>query len=148
MFDVEDPVDLAALKSEVNTDPIAMGYVPDAMDDGVIFLINDVDSNKAPEQVTRPLDDIAIAEVAEVIDPTEYDALTAYDKLWVESLINRAEGESIVPYKSKFLTLFPNGSVTRTAALALLPKDATRAEVLFGINTVITNSDWVAARDS
>ena len=148
MFDKENAADLLALKTEVNTDPISMGYTPDAMDDGVVFLINDVSSNAVPEQITRPLDDIAIAEVAGIIDGTEYDALTAYNKAWVQSLINRAEGDSIVPYKDKFLDVFGAGSVTRTAAVALLPKDATRAEVLFGINTVITNADWVAARDS
>jgi hypothetical protein len=148
MFDKTEPADLAALKSEVNTDPISMGYVPDAMDDGVIFLINDVDSNQAPEQINRPLEEVKTSEVAGVIDATEYDGLTAYDKAWVDQFISRGEDEVLTPHKDKFLAVFGAGSVTRTAALALLPKDATRAEVLFGINTVITNADWVAARDS
>ena len=148
MFDKTDPADLAALKSEVNTDPISMGYVPDAMDDGVIFLINDVASNVGNDQINRPLEEVKMSETAGIIDQTEYDALAAYDKAWVDSLIARGEDEIMTPYKDKFLAVFGAGSVTRTAATALLPKDATRAEVLFGINTVITNADWVAARDS
>lgn len=36
--------------------------------------------------------------------------------------------------------------VTRDAAIALLPKTASRAEELFGVFTVLTRNDLIAAR--
>jgi len=51
------------------------------------------------------------------------------------------------PYRDKFISVF-TGTATLTAVSALRPKLATRAEILFGVNTIISKSDWIAARES
>lgn len=148
-FDRTDPADLAALKSEVNTDPIAMGYAP-VVEQTALLLdkLNLAANNVGGDTINKPTEELSIPEVAEIIDATEYDALSAYDKVWVEMFINRARETALSDYQGKFLSVFGAGSATRTAALALRAKAASRAEVLFGVNTVISRQDWIAARDS
>lgn len=140
MFDRTDPADLTALKTEVNTDPLTIGYVIDP----TATLISQL--NAKNYTVQRAIDDVDIYEVAAVINDAEYDALPAYGKEWVKMFIVQPEGIKTSNYKTKFLELFPNGSVTRTAAIALLDVPGSRAEVLFGYGTVITRDDWAEAR--
>ncbi len=154
-FDVNDPADLAALKSEIETDPLAHGYDPNDTAQ-LLGIINDVAQNlTVPSTVERSLDDVAIPEVSEVIDEAEYAALGEYDKDWTKTFIAQPAGGSegtanitLRPFKGKFLEVFPNGSNTRAAAQALLTVEGSRGESLFGFGTTITRSDWIAARDS
>ncbi len=151
-FDITDPADLAALQTEVLTDPLAHGYDPDDTAQ-LLGIINDVAQNlTVPSTVNRSLDDVAIPEVSEVIDETEYAALGEYDKDWTKTFIAQPAGDqastTLRPFKGKFLEVFPNGSNTRTAAQALLTVEGSRGESLFGFGTVITRDDWIAARDS
>jgi len=125
-----------------------MGYNPDATYAGILDRLNDSALNVGGENINKNVEDIDIPEISAVIDATEYGALSAYDKQWMQMFINRPINEPITPYKAKLLSIFPAGTASRTAMLALLPKPATRAEILFGVNTVITRSDWITARDS
>ena len=115
-FDAKNPVDLALLKSELDVDPVSIGY--------------------------------GISEVSVVINSAEFSALTEFQKIWVEMFINRSDGTSIKDYKAGFLSIFLGDSATRAAAAALQQKDASRAEELFGVNTVITRNDFIQARES
>ena len=149
-FDNTDPADLQSLQTEVNTDPTSIGYTPTPTDD-LLDQLNTFEANDAgtgSTDSTRSLDDVAVSEVAEVIDEAEYAALDEYDKDWVKTLIAQPEETTLRPYKGKFLEVFPNGTTTRTNATALLTvSNSSRAEVLYGWGTVITSADWSAARD-
>ena len=103
--------------------------------------------------INRPVEELTIVDVAEIIDDAEYDLLTAFNQAWVRTFINRPPDESVQKYKKKFLAIFPAtgpGVVgnTRTAALLLLSKPSSWAEDQWGVNTVIGLKDWTAARES
>lgn len=147
-FDRTNPSHLLALKNEVNLDPAGMGYIPSGGTIDILNLLNLAENNVGGDTVLRPTEELDVPDIAAIISPAEYAALSEYDKEWVKMFINKPAEEMLRPYQSKFLQLFPNGSVTRTAALALRPKPASRSEVLFGVNTFISRDDWFAARDS
>ena len=147
-FSINKPADLLALKTEIATDPISMGYVPDITRAGVLDRLNDPALNVGGENINKDVEDVDIPEISAVIDSAEFNGLSAYDKEWVRMFINRPVNERITPYKAKLLSIFIAGSVSRNAMLALLPKPASRAEILFGVNTVITRDDWITSRDS
>ncbi len=147
-FDRTNPAHLALLKSEEADDPIGMGYLHDGADQFLLNQFNFPSLNVGGESINRPTEDLDVPEIAGVIDGAEYDALSAYDKLWVGMLINRAESVKLKPFQTKFMLIFPGGSATLTAVLALRSKLASRAEVLFGVNTNIRAGGWHKARDS
>jgi len=149
MFDVNDPADLAALKSEVNTDPIGMGYDPVGATQQLLMLLNDPANNVGGETAGRPFDKWSILDA---LDPTEFDdpqtqgGAAEYVAILIDSAIDE-DIEALAPYKSKFESMFHANSATRIA-LNAQTKALSRAEVLFGIDTEISRSDWFAARDS
>ena len=147
-FDRTNSADLAALKTEVEANPAGMAYVTPGPTAPLVAILNDPESNVTNATVQRPTEELDIPEIAGVIDSTEYAALDSYGQRWVQMFIGRAADVVLRPYQSKFLELFGDGSATRTAAIALRTKDASRAEELFGVNTVISREDWIAARDS
>lgn len=145
VFDRENPADLAALKAEIQTDPLLLGYSSATTTQGILDIIND---QTPAYPVTIPTEDLDIPDVAAVIDPGEFSALGEYDKQWVIMFINQPAEVPLKPLQAKFLSLFGPGSNTRTAVLALRDTTGSRAEVLFGKGTIITRSDYIAARDS
>lgn len=147
-FDRTDPIQLGQLKSEVENNPVLMPYDPQ-ITAKVVGPINDPDLNTGPTESTRDIDDVAVTESSEIIDPGEYAALLEYDKIWVNTMIVVGDvPKKLRPYKSKFLQIFPNNSVTRDAAIALLTVDnSSRAQHLWGWGTTITDQDWFAARE-
>lgn len=148
-FDAKNPADLAALKSEIDVDPVSIGYgTANGTTAIVLSMLNDADKNTTNATTTRPLNEIKISEVSVVINSAEFTALTEFQKLWVEMFINRSDGTNIKDYKVGFLSIFSNGSATRTAAAALQQKQASRAEELFGVNTIISRNDFIQARES
>lgn len=148
-FDNTNPTDLAALKSEYINDPEAIGYAAaNGTTKVILSLLNDAANNATGATVNKPSEELDIPEIAAVIDSTEYDALSAFDKEWVKMFINKPAEEMLKPYRAKFLEIFGNGTATRTAVLALRRKSASRAEELFGVNTVITRHDLILAREN
>ena len=149
-FDISDPADLQALNTEVFTDPIGMNYAAAPIEETASLLtyLNDEAKNVGTKDSSRDIDDVPVTEVSAVIDPVEYEALDSYSKAWINTMIAQPSGSSLRPYKEKFLAIFPNGTTTRANALALLTVPlSSRAEVLFGYGTVISDNDWFAARD-
>jgi hypothetical protein len=155
-FDRTDPADLAAMKSEVETDPIGMGYaaVVDQTNQ-LLKLLNEVENNVgdgSPGQETQVSRVFDVSALLDALDPTELDDNQTETKAadYVNSLIGAAGGEegfSIAPYKAKFRSMF-GGQSNTVAALDAQVQDISRAEALFGIGTVITRDDWFAARNS
>lgn len=146
-FDRNNFTDLTALKSEVLNDPVGVGYAASInVTSELLSLLNDPASNPGNETVSIPVEELDITDISAVIDPSEYDALSAYNKEWVKMFINRPKDEGLRSYQTKFLAIFGQGTVTRSAVIALRAKKASRAEVLFGVNTVISRDDLIRAR--
>lgn len=143
-FDPTSNADLLAVKSEVLNDPAGVGYGAVVNDQReVVRLLNE----KTVTNVTRSVDDIDVSEIAAVINSTEYGALSEYDKEWVNMLITRDTGESLRPFKSKFLEIFPSGT-TFDSAVALQQVPGSRMEILFEYGDTITRKQWAAARSA
>lgn len=142
-FDRTDPADLAALKTEVTTDPIGMGYNP-ISDNQVIKPINDPDANVGGETVGRVFTQEAMLEA---LDPTNLDdqQTNTGAGAYVQALASY-QGD-ISAFKAKFRAMFAANSAT-VQALDAQTRNLSRAEVLFGEGTVISVQDWWAARDS
>lgn len=150
-FDRNDPADLASLKSEVLTDPIAMGYSPDSTQD-TLKKLNDPDNNVgdgSPGQETEVSRVFDAAAMMDALDPTEYDAQQTVTGApnYVHTLVEMAAFGDISAYKAKFRSMFAGNSAT-VAALDAQVQQISRAEALFGAGTNISRDDWFAARDS
>ena len=150
-FDNTDPVQVAELKSEVETDPIGMGYNPTGGTPPLLGLLNEPESNVGGETIGA---DFTSDLVMQVIDP---DELTVANKFpegnarWLDYLMSAASSISnFADFEVKFRALFANYTPSSNTIDAL---DAelqliSRAEVLWGVDTVITKADWLIARDS
>lgn len=147
-FDRTDPADLAALKSEVEVDPIGMGYaaVIDKTKD-LLELLNEPANNVGGETAARVFDVFAMLDA---FDPTDLDDNQTVNGAanYVHILVELWNAErSITAYKDKFRSCFAPTSAT-VVALDAQNAALSRAEVLFGQGTIITKDDWFAARDS
>lgn len=146
-FDKNNPADLAALKTEVTTDPIGMGYAAVIeQTQPLLKLLNDADNNVGGDTAARPFDVLAMLDA---LDPTDFDAqqTAAGAANFTHTLVDLAGYEDISPYKAKWASMFAGNSATVTA-LNAQTAPLSRAEVLFGQGTTITRDDWIAARDS
>jgi len=148
-FDKNNPADLAALKSEVESDPISMGYaaVVDTNINQLIRLINDPDDNVGGETVNTEL----TAEILlDVIDTGDFasNQVDQGERDWIKMCFDYAlQGTSIEKYRAKIKGIFQANSQTNNNIDALF-RALSRAEVLFGAGATISKADWLAARDS
>ena len=158
-FDRNNPDDLLALKTEVNTDPNAYGYVPEDTN-----LVLDILALKRVEiTVSKPKISSAMVRAAVYLDA--YDNLLADRQEWLRWITGSGgfDEESLVVTQDlrDRLTGVLGGSITGDSIwaaaddnimepimLALIDIDGSRAEELFGFGTVINRDDWFAARDS
>lgn len=150
-FDRTDPADLLALKTEVNTDPIGMGYDVNANVTTLMGLLNEADANVGGETTGAPITARVLWEACadNPDDLTPHGQFSAGDQFVVQQLFETSEG----PYsdlswaRARFINLFPPTDGIVTTINSLL-RGLSRAEVLFGEGTVLSNKDWSAARDS
>lgn len=150
-FDRTDPTDLAALKSEVNADPIGMGYDTNGGTPPLLSQLNTPSSNVGGETTGEDFTpDLAL----EVIDPDEVTVgpkFTEGQSTWLGYLMSAADSVSLFSsFEPKFRALFAGYTPSSNTLDALNARVQllSRAEVLFGIDTVISKADWLAARDS
>jgi len=137
-FDNTDPADLTALNTEVYTDPISMGYVnaPIEKTKELLKYLNDADKNVGGESSGSDFTHEVLMETW-----TPKGALNE-SVPWIEALIREDDG--IAQYEAKYRA---NCGPDSLAALDTLIQSRSRAEVLFGDGTIITEADWFAARD-
>lgn len=151
-FDRTNAANLLALKTEVTTDPIVMGYDISGNTQAILKLLNDPDANTGngtagqETEISRPF---TAAALMDALDPVELDAqqTNAEARGYSHILIEIAAYESIEAYKAKWRSMFAGNSAT-VAALDAQVKAISRAEALFGVDTNITREDWFSARDS
>ena len=137
-------MDLQALKTEITTDPAAIGY--GAVQATAAWDNATADKLNAPlrqgEQAT-----LTAGQLFEAIDAAEYTALTAANKALVNLVLGLA-GDIKVGVGSNartiLLAVFGVGTTTRTRLAAAVGKQISRASELgFG---VVTPSDVAEAR--
>ena len=146
-FDVNDPVDLLALNNEVNNDPLALGYNPDANVNTLLGLLNDPDNNTGGETANQKLTPrVLLSQV--VLSDYDSNQVTDGERRYIEAFFNRQNlDEEIEEFREKIRNAFKTNSTT-VANIDALVRQLSRAEVLFGAETKISKSDWIAARDS
>ena len=135
-------VDLAALKTEITTDPTGIyGSVSPGHTQGFADAINQT-------RTTIQVDNFVSAfQIVEAVVPGEFPTAGADQfkrDMWRDIIVSVGELDSInanaTNLKAKVLTVFAAGT-TRTNLAALQTRDGSRAEELFGLNTVITHHD-------
>lgn len=148
-FDRTNSTHLLALKNEVDNDPLSMGYaaVRDTTS-ALLELLNNPDNNLSPVNGNAPV--TAEALLNAIFD----ESISSQDQFKIQLLFEATSGltEDLSRYKTRVQSL----SAGLNAALALIVRPLSRAEVLFsdddanGIKEFVTISkaDWFAARDS
>jgi len=138
-------IQLIALQNELTNDPLTIGYVDVRSEtDRLLRRLNRSKYNLAAAKIRRPFEELDVSDISAVIDSGEYAALGEYDKEWVKAFINVQDNARLKPYKPKLWFLFDKDSVTRAAIQSIRLKQPSRAEDLFGVNTVITRADFAA----
>ena len=150
-FDRTDPADLTALNSEIINDPISMGYSQYLDADNNIInspqmlqLLNDADNNVGGETAGRIFD---VEAMLDALVPLEFgDNQTATDAaVYVSTLVQYSSRfGAIEQYKTDFRNLFALNSATVTN-LDAQTSPLSRAEVLFGQETLLTKDDLSSA---
>lgn len=139
--------DYPALKTELTTDPEGLGYAGKTDEECAVLLNTPGASNE-----TLPNTEILISKVLDAIDTDELSAI-AIGKLQfflarmgdTLTTINLAADTDLVSQIGQIFTLSaaPN---SRGNLLALTVRDASRAEILFGANTIVNYWDVARAR--
>lgn len=138
-------IDYAALKTEIQTDPKALGFaalVTAGNDQGIADKLNQVGASG--ETIGSGV--IPTWRIINATDPTEWAALTAQEKQRYQTLTGAGLLDtSNTNVRTAFTSMFAVGTATRTALNGLTTRSAARAEVLFGAGTVITSADVARA---
>ena len=150
-FNVNDPADLLALKTEVTTDPLGLGYDLNANVTQIAEVINAKDFT-----VSKPK--ISAALVRSTCTYEAYNNLAIDEQEWLRWITGSSgfEDENLPVTDDLKLQLTNSSSfwaagdrtAMNAAMLALIEVPGSRAEVLFGYGTAISTSDWTTARDS
>ncbi len=161
-FDTNDPADLLALKTEVNTDPLTLGYDPVGPTQDILDLLNAKNFT-----VSKPKISPAGVRTAATFDA--YNTLSIDEQEWIRWVTgsNGVEEDNLLVTTDLRLQLtstdpagneqnggadsiwnVSNRAAMNSAMLALIVVPGSRAEVLFGFDTAISRNDWLAARDS
>ena len=140
-------IDLAALKTELQTDPTSLGYAPfiapsTAAGDGKgddaspARLINQ--PNAATPQFRS---DVTIHDIVAAIAPTDFAALTALQIAKLQLLFSGVStiDATVATTRNIIQGIFTGASTaTMNALVAMAKRPGSRAEVLFGAGAVVT----------
>lgn len=145
-FDRGNPADLLALKTEIETDPIGMGYVLTKITQ-MIKLINEPADNVGGETVQGKLTPETLIESID-FDELGGNQVGTGGRSGLSYIFSLADGIiDFEQFRQKILDTFPSNGPT-VAAINALVRALSRAEVLFGEETLLVREDWFAARDS
>jgi len=151
-FDINDPANLLALKTEVNTDPAGVGYDPAGNTDVLLGLLNNAASNPGAETGVPPLTlgNLWEAIVGAGSTATQFE----FEMQLLYGMSNDNGADTDV---SRYRQIIRNeASVAVRNNIDAMSRDLSRAEVLFATLDAngtteyvsITSDEWQAARDS
>jgi hypothetical protein len=125
-------MDYVALKNEFVTDPRSYGYAPfwaNGQDWKLAELINEI------RAIPINRDIIPAHEIFEAIVPTEWVALSVQEKERIRLLLGMGDvNVRGANTRASFQAAFATGTQTRTNLTALLTRNGSRAEELFGVS--------------
>jgi len=152
----------ADLKTELQTNPanlsdgasVSLSTLFAAGKDADVLAVMNLPRSGAPFQVDPP--PIAVADLKAVLDPAEYLALTDHQLLQLNTILGsttvdltKANLRAIlvgVGGLTPIVGIFANPSATRTALIAMVKRQGSRAEVVCGRK--LTLDDISTARDA
>ena len=124
-------MDLAALKTEITSDPAAIGYAGKSHED-IAVLIN-------RQQRTIDAESLPSGVLVSCIDRAEFAVLSAADKQYLNLFVTAGDVPMSTNVRQALRALFPVGSETRTKINQATRRSGSRAEELgFGR---VTESD-------
>jgi len=126
-------MDLVALKTELTTDPAALGYAAEAGDHlAIAALLN-------RQQRTIDAELLSSGSLVSCIDRVEFAALSAADKQYLNLFVTAGDAPMSANVRQALRALFPVGSETRRQINRATRRAGSRAEELgFG---PVTESD-------
>ncbi len=152
-YDRNNQADLTALKNEIDTDPLILGYDLASGDiGGIVTLIN-------AKNYTVTKTKVSAADIRAACTYDAYDTLSIDEQEWLRWMTgsNGFDEENVkVTQDLKDRLTDGNNSIwaaahrteMNAAMLALIDVPGSRAEVLFGHGTIIGSQDVIAARDN
>jgi|GEM_PF-5236848 len=138
-------MDYAALRFELLSDPLRLGYAPliaSGADQTLADTLNAPRAGVVAQVVTVPATD-----VVNCIAPAEYNALTAAGRDYLAFVVS-PQTVTVVPggqVRMGLKALFPAGSTTRANLTALLDRPGSRADQL-GLDAVTADHIATALR--
>lgn len=124
-------INLAALKTELQTDPTSLGYAS-SMASGTDWALADL-LNAVRQTIDIDRGVIPSYEIINATAVAEWTALSAAEKQRYQTLTGAGQVDSAnVNVRASFNQMFAGGTATRTALTALLTRKGSRAEQLFG----------------
>ena len=146
-------VTLSALRTEILTDPIGIGFdtlVQKGEDTGITDLLNSVSVNvsfAATSTVERSV--VTALTLQQQVVAAEYLVLSAAAReLWNALLTTAAVGIAIsnTLIRGQAAAVFSAGTTTRSNFVALQTRQCARSETLFGENVFVTSDQVNKAR--
>lgn len=133
-------MDYAALKLEIDSDPLARGYsgLTDAQ------VANSLNAANRPDPDTPT--DMNAPVIWNAVDPTEYDALSVENKALVDFIGNMSNGIPIASglIKNKLFAVFGAGTTSRANIIALATRDNISRAAELKLGTVLESHVTVA----
>jgi len=142
-------IDLAALKTEMETGPLATEIAP-LITAGSTQAIADV--LNTPD-VSRQIDNFVTAiDITEAVDPIDFPTASNEQwkrDLWRDILLSVSSEDEInanaTNLKAKVLLIFSPATDTRTNLAALQTRNGSRIEVVFGLNLTVSHGQVAKA---
>lgn len=146
MLQAFSATDLPTLKTELTTDPTGIGYAPLIAAGNHQGLADAINLARAAITVRRGIR--TGIDVMNAIALADFEAATTGRQQYILALVTPVEGVDLSNdiIRANLGAIFAAGNATRTRLLAAADKNpASRAEQLWGINTVINASQVGAA---
>lgn len=130
-------ISYTALKTELLTDPQALGYAALGLNHvAIAALLNDTTKGGTLNLPSADTDQIR----AQIVQ-SEYSALTAQQQAYLNFLLGGNNLYLTTNVKTWFMGLGAGFATSRAAAATLFTRPQSRAEALFGMGTVIQYGD-------
>ena len=141
----------SSLKTEINSDPAGLGYAPFISSGnygGAAAILNTIRSGVAADGKNYSIhrDDVLPAEVIDAISATDFAALTTLQSQQLQLLLGmRSIDCTRNNLRTNLVNIFPVGGGSHAPINNLTSRNGSRAEVLFGIRTIVEASDIAQA---
>ena len=131
--------DLLAIKTELATDPSALGYTGDDARDAEKI-------NALSGGISIDRSDLSTDDLIESINHAEFISLSTADRQYLAVLLS---GDSVdtrpgTEARTGLMALFGGGSATRANIVALLDRKGSRIDELFQAGTLESGASWKA----